>query len=65
MTFFPRFFRPISTLILVGVLATASSAVSDRKFTTSPTLAKEVRVMVEMMSQLHYNRDAVRSSDYA
>ena len=65
MILFSRFSRLVSALLLVGLLATATQAVTDRKFTTSPTLAKEVRVMVDLMSQLHYNRDAVRSSNYA
>lgn len=65
MTFFSRYSRPLSALLLIGLITTATQAVTDRKFVTSPTLAKEVSVLVDMMSQLHYNRDAVRSRDYA
>jgi carboxyl-terminal processing protease len=40
-------------------------AVTDRKFTASPTITAEVSTMVKMLEQWHYNRDAVRSTDYA
>ncbi|HWA84629.1 MAG TPA: carboxy terminal-processing peptidase [Opitutus sp.] len=46
---------------LVGPL----SARTDRKFTTSPTLATEARTLVNLLEQAHYNRDAVHSRDYA
>lgn len=65
MSMFSRLSRPLSAFVAVALLATSALGVTDRKFTTSPTLASEVRVLVDMMSQLHYNRDAVRSSDYA
>lgn len=54
----------LSLLVLVGSLAPAARA-ADHKFTTSPTLSTEARVMVQLLSQAHYNRDAVRSSNYA
>lgn len=60
-----RLQRLISTALFAILLATSGFAVTDRKFTTSPTLSTEVRLMVDMLSQLHYNRDAVSSTDYA
>jgi carboxyl-terminal processing protease len=62
------FLRPrrlISSLLLLGTLAGPAFGLTDRKFTTSPTLATEARTMVQLLEQAHYNRDAVRSSNYA
>ena len=47
------------------LLATTALGLTDRKFTASPTISAEVSTMVKMLEQWHYNRDAVRSSDYA
>lgn len=65
MTLFSRLQRSISAALFIGLLTTSVFAITDRNFTTSPTLSTEVRVMMEMMTRLHYNRDAVRSNDYA
>jgi carboxyl-terminal processing protease len=60
-----NFLRPLTAvLFLVLTLATAS-AVTDHKFSTSPTLAREASTFVKLLEQAHYNHDAVRSSDYA
>lgn len=66
-----RFFRRqvlfVGSLCL-GLLASFSSsawALSDRKFTTSPTLSTEARTLVGLLEQAHYNRDAVRPADFA
>jgi len=45
--------------------APASPTATDRTFTTSPALSTEARVMVQLLSQAHYNRDTVRSANYA
>lgn len=58
-------FRRLITLLGFALLATVALAVTDRKFTTSPVLATEASTMVKMLEQWHYNRDAVRSSDFA
>ncbi|RFC47062.1 MAG: carboxyl-terminal processing protease [Verrucomicrobia bacterium] len=39
--------------------------VTDRQFTTSPTLSTEARTLVQLLEQAHYNREAVHSSNYA
>ena len=39
--------------------------VTDRHFTTSPTLSTEARTLVQLLEQAHYNREAVHSSNYA
>ncbi|MEO6005289.1 MAG: carboxy terminal-processing peptidase [Opitutus sp.] len=53
--------------VLIGLVAgTAPSwALTDRKFTTSATLSTEARTLVNLLEQAHYNRDAVRSGDFA
>lgn len=52
--------------LLSVVIATAQSASSDRtRFSTSPILAAEAAALTKALDELHYNRDAVRSADYA
>ena len=38
---------------------------TDRKFSTTQTLALESETLVQLLEQGHYNRDAVKSADYA
>ncbi|KXU38075.1 hypothetical protein AXK11_01145 [Cephaloticoccus primus] len=45
--------------------ATARAGQGDRQFSTTPALATEARIVVQLLSQAHYNRDAVRSANYA
>ncbi|WP_156468867.1 carboxy terminal-processing peptidase [Cephaloticoccus capnophilus] len=42
----------------------SSSTADRREFTTSPALSTEARILVQLLSQAHYNRDTVRSSSY-
>lgn len=62
-------FSPLRRFLIVAFLSAASVAVAaaprDRKFVTSPTLSTEARTLVNLLEQAHYNRDAVRSADYA
>jgi carboxyl-terminal processing protease len=52
--------------VLLGLLTFAVAlAQGDRKFTTDKTLATEARTFVQLLERYHYNRDAVRSEDYA
>ena len=37
----------------------------DRKFSTPETLSREATLLVKLLTQAHYNREAVKSSDYA
>lgn len=37
---------------------------TDRKFVTSTSLATEARLLLQLLEQAHYNRDAVTSADY-
>lgn len=65
-----RALRFLCSLAAPGLLslaiATAQTATSDRKpFSTSPILAAEAAALTKALDELHYNRDAVRSADYA
>ena len=61
----PSFLRSVAAALLLGLTLAAAAAATDRKFSTSPTLAKEASIFVKLLEQAHYNHDAVRSSDYA
>lgn len=52
------------SIILLSLAATAVLCAADRKFTTSTTLSTETRTLIQLLEQAHYNRDAVKSSDY-
>src|SRR5690349_16315904 len=47
------------------VACVSAFAAGDRKFTTSSTLQAEASALVNILERAHYNRDAVRSADYA
>lgn len=51
--------------IVLGLACASAVFAADKKFTTSPTLAKEASTFVKLLEQAHYNHDAVRSADYA
>ena len=73
----PRWPLPIAALALAGSAllgadpkplapeVPAALAPSDHKFSTPETLSKEATILVRLLSEDHYNRDAVKSSDYA
>jgi len=42
-----------------------SGTADRREFSTSTALSTEARILVQLLSQAHYNRDTVRSSSYA
>ncbi len=52
-------------LLFFALVGGATSALKDRKFASSPSLSTEARTLVNLLEQAHYNRDAVRSADYA
>ena len=62
---FSRLQRALVTGLTFALALTLASAATDRKFSTSSTLAKEASTFVKLLEQAHYNHDAVRSSDYA
>ncbi len=58
--------RPLALLLLLLAGAGALLGVTDRKrFTTPPPLAAEASTLAKLLDELHYNRDAVQSADYA
>lgn len=63
---FPLFTRclPILALTLLTSIPLAWGA-TDRTFTTSPTQAVEIRYLVRLLEEIHYNRDAIKPADYA
>ena len=66
MTLFPLRSRFLTSLLLLLASAGTLLAATDRKrFTTPPTLAAEASTLTKLLDELHYNRDAVRSADYA
>ncbi|MEY2880384.1 MAG: hypothetical protein RLZZ15_2764 [Verrucomicrobiota bacterium] len=49
---------------LVVALLLLPLAAADRTFTTTPTLREEAQTFIKILEQVHYNRDAVKSSDF-
>jgi carboxyl-terminal processing protease len=68
MTLLPALSRPARhrffSSALAFLLAAGAALAADRKFETLPTLRTEARQVVQLLEQVHYNRDAVHSSDY-
>ena len=52
------------SLLIYVLSATSVLLASDRKFSTSTTLSTETKTLIQLLEQAHYNRDAVKSSDY-
>jgi len=63
----PSLPRLLPGLLFLVLLASASGAqTADRKvFSTSKILSSEASTLTKLLDELHYNHDAVRSSDYA
>ena len=62
----PPTFRRLASIILIGLLAaTPALLAADRTFSSSPSLKEEASTLIKILEQAHYNRDAVRSADYA
>jgi carboxyl-terminal processing protease len=57
--------RTLIAAVAFSLAAGSATLAADKKFATSPTLAKEASTFVKLLEQAHYNHDAVRSSDYA
>lgn len=61
-----RFLRHLALPVLLAWGVAVGAAAGDRKpFSTSTTLASEASTLTKLLDELHYNHDAVRSSDYA
>ncbi len=51
--------------VFVFALSTGLAATDRTRFSTSSTLAAEASTLTKLLDELHYNRDTVRSADYA
>lgn len=56
--------RLFAVLTLLVALMPTFAATTDRKFSTSTALQAEAQTLVNILERAHYNRDAVRSTDY-
>jgi carboxyl-terminal processing protease len=60
------FFRSQVLCVALALAIASGAAAADRKlFKTSDILATEANALTKLLDELHYNHDAVRSSDYA
>jgi carboxyl-terminal processing protease len=61
------FFHRPRPFLLIAALALAVPAMfgADRKFSTPDTVQTEAMTLVQLLQRFHYNRDNVRSADYA
>src|SRR3954466_1757781 len=64
MSHFPGF-RRLFAVAACTVAFTAAFAATDRKFSTPTSLQTEASTLVNILERAHYNRDAVKTSDYA
>lgn len=62
LAFSPHHWRRSFCIVILGLASVAAAA--DRKFSTSSTLSTEARTLIQLLEQAHYNRDAVKSTDY-
>ena len=62
LAYSPRHWRRSFCIVILGLASVATAA--DRKFSTSSTLSTEARTLIQLLEQAHYNRDAVKSTDY-
>jgi len=53
------------TLLAFVITGSSVYAWTDRKFTTAPTLTREIRSLIGLLEQVHYNHENVHPSDYS
>src|SRR6185503_19922434 len=56
---------PVKPAAEAASVPAALKPTSDRTFVSSPALATEARALVKILEEAHYNRDAVRTADFA
>ena len=63
----PALLRPfaLGAALLALSVPSALLARSDQKLSSSSALTVEARTLVQLLEQAHYNRDSVRSTDFA
>ncbi len=68
MTFFrprSRFPRLVSCILALGLFAgPLVAARPDRNFDVPPSLTLEIRTLIRLLEEAHYNREAVKPKDY-
>jgi carboxyl-terminal processing protease len=64
MTRFNGVRRWLVTASVAFLAVCASFGATDRKFSTPTSLQAEAQTLVNILERAHYNRDAVRSTDY-
>src|SRR5436309_663123 len=57
-------FRRVTAALACALAVTTAFAAADRKFSTPTSLQTEASTLVNILERAHYNRDAVKSSDY-
>jgi carboxyl-terminal processing protease len=65
MIFFSVVARRSSALFLLAFGSAAGLSAAEHQFITPPSLSAEALTLVQLLEQAHYNRDAVKSGDYA
>ncbi|MBW8782237.1 MAG: carboxy terminal-processing peptidase [Verrucomicrobia bacterium] len=60
-----RFARGLFLMTALAAFVPQSPAQSERAPNTSPTLGLEIRALIHLLEEVHYNRDAVRPASYA
>ena len=56
--------RRMSVAVTCALAIATVAAGADRKFVTSTALQAEAQTLVNLLERAHYNRDAVRSTDF-
>lgn len=51
-------------LALALVTSLGATTLTDKEFKTTPVMKLETRTLVQMLEYFHYNKDAVRATDY-
>lgn len=59
----PILSAPLKLLLALALLLPATAA-PDKQFKTTPVMKLETRTLVQMLEYFHYNKDAVKGSDY-
>lgn len=52
------------TTLLTLTLGLSAFAAGDRNYTTTPVMSNEARALVQMLDLYHYNKEALKQSDY-
>ncbi len=60
----PLFRLRASRLLALGLALAIASSAPAATFTTSKELSLEAETLVRLLEEMHYNRDAVKTSDY-